>query len=79
MVSCTILHTYVDAEGSWMPGMHSNNDLYVHNEAHTHVQLMYLPHVNDVRHSTTHRGAQWQNTGVTCPLYVICYMNVANQ
>ena len=28
---------YVDAEGSWMPGIHLNNDLYVHNETQTHV------------------------------------------
>ena len=29
-----------------MPGIHLNYDLYVHNEAQTHVQWMYLPHVN---------------------------------
>ena len=75
-VRVQIYIAYVDAEGSWMKRIHLNNEFYVHNEAQTHVQWMYLPHVNDVRHSTTHRGAKWQNTGVTCPLYVICYTNV---
>ena len=28
---------YVDAEVSWMPGIHLKVDLYVHNETHTHV------------------------------------------
>ena len=36
---------YVDAEGSWMPGIRLNNDLYVHNEAHTHTCVVDV-HVN---------------------------------
>ena len=29
--------SHVDAEGSWMPWLHLKDDLYVHNEVHTHV------------------------------------------
>ena len=55
---CAFVHVfaYVDAEESWMPGIHLKNDLHVHNEAHTHVACDILPLTE----------MQMAKTGVTC-------------
>ena len=52
---CTV---YVVAEGSWMPGIHLNDDLYVHNEVHTH---MYVVDV--------HATCKWRFRKVSCDKY----------